>query len=71
MNITVVLRKLGQTSPHQLEYGMQVQAPLNSLRLAYWDNTVLPTLLTTNIPNLIQKYAKYTPNLYLSQKLSI
>ena len=29
MNITFVLRKLGQASPCQLEYGMQVQAPLN------------------------------------------
>jgi len=36
MSITVVLRKLGQASPRQLEYGMQIQAPLNSPRLAYW-----------------------------------
>jgi len=37
MDRTVVLRKLGQASPRQLEYGMQMQAPLNSPRLAYWD----------------------------------
>ena len=30
MSITVVLRKLAQASPRQLEYGMQIQAPLNS-----------------------------------------
>jgi len=37
MSITVVLRKLGQASPRQLEYGMQIQAPLNSPRRAYWE----------------------------------
>ena len=37
MSITVVLRKLGQASPRQLEYGMQIQAPLNSPRQAYWE----------------------------------
>jgi len=39
MSITVVLRKLGQASPRQLEYadatGMQIQAPLKSPRRAY------------------------------------
>ena len=37
MSITVVLRKVGQASPRQLEYGMQIQAPLNSPRRAYWE----------------------------------
>jgi len=42
-----VLRKLGQASPHQLEYGMQIQAPLNSPHLAYWD-TIVTTLFRRN-----------------------
>jgi len=37
MSITVVLRKLGEASPRQLECGMQIQAPLNSSRRAYWE----------------------------------
>jgi len=37
LSITVVLRKLGQASPRQLEYGMRIQAPLNSPRRAYWE----------------------------------
>jgi len=37
MSITVVLRKLGQASPRQLEYGMHIQAPLDSPRRAYWE----------------------------------
>jgi len=37
MNRTGVLRKLGQASPRQLEYGMQIQAPLNSPSLqGHW-----------------------------------
>jgi len=36
MSIRVVLRKLGQASP-QLEYGMQIQAPLKSPRRTYWE----------------------------------
>jgi len=37
MSIRVVLRKLGQASPCQVEYVMQIQAPLNSPRRAYWE----------------------------------
>jgi len=41
MSITVVLRKLGEASPRQLEYGMQIQAPLSSPRQAYWETQSL------------------------------
>jgi len=37
MNRKVVLRKLGQASPRQMKYGMQIQALLNSPSLlGHW-----------------------------------
>jgi len=37
MSISVVLRKLGQAFPRQLEYGMQIHAPLKLPRRACWE----------------------------------
>jgi len=61
MNMTVVLRKLGQASPCQLEYGIQVRAPLNSPRLLghYSAANSYYNEYTKSNPKICQIYTKF------------
>ena len=69
MSITVVLRKLGHASPRQLEYGMQIQAPLNSPRRAYWETQA--ELSQMPLQKSLEQYQKIPKSVVVQHKIGV